>query len=118
LDGMEVEVGRGRVMIAHVPGHTPGSVCLKLNGRALVGDAVFPGGPGHTATPDALAQSLISLGQTVFRWPRETKLYPGHGGPTTVGSEQDSFEAFLQADHPPELCGDIQWRWLDGDERE
>ena len=71
MDGMEVEVGRGRVTVAHIPGHTPGSVCLRLRGQAVVGDAVFPGGPGHTATPDALAQSLISLGRTVFRWPNE-----------------------------------------------
>jgi glyoxylase-like metal-dependent hydrolase (beta-lactamase superfamily II) len=107
---MEVEIGRGRVTIVHVPGHTPGSVCLKLGRRALVGDAVFPGGPGYTATPDALAQSLISLGQTVFRWPKGTRLHPGHGDSTTVGAERKPFEAFLEADHPEGLCGDVRWR--------
>ncbi len=110
MDGMEVEIGRGRVKVAHTPGHTPGSVCLRLKGQAVVGDAVFPGGPGHTATPDALAQSLISLGQTVFRWPKNTNLYPGHGGATTVGTERKSYERFLVADHPPDLCGDVRWR--------
>ena len=110
MDGMEIEVGRGRVKVAHVPGHTPGSICLRFNGQALVGDAIFPGGPGYTATPDALAQSLVSLGQTVFRWPKRTQLYPGHGGPTTVGSEKEAYKAFLVADHPPGLCGDVKWR--------
>ena len=110
LDGMEVEIGRGRVKVVHVPGHTPGSVCLRLKGQALVGDAIFPGGPGHTATPDALAQSIVSLGQTVFRWPKGTKLFPGHGGPTTVCLERKDYEAFLAADHAAGLCGDVRWR--------
>jgi hypothetical protein len=34
--GKDVEVGRSRVGVVHVPGHTPGSVCLRLNGRAVV----------------------------------------------------------------------------------
>ncbi len=110
LDGMEVEIGRGRVTVAHVPGHTPGSVCFRLDGQALVGDAIFPGGPGHTASPRALVRSLISLGHTVFTWPPETELYPGHGPHTTVGAEQAAFERFLAEDHPPDLCGDVAWR--------
>ena len=116
-DGMVVEVGKGRVAVSHVPGHTAGSVCLQLNSgptyrpaRAVVGDAIFPGGPGHTATPAALAQSLVSLGQTIFSWPDQTELFPGHGHSTSVGFERPFFERFLQADHPPDLCGDVSWR--------
>lgn len=110
LHGMEVEVGRGRIRVAHVPGHTPGSVCLRLNGAVLTGDAIFPGGPGHTDSPQALAQSVVSLGLTVFAWPDDTELYPGHGGPTAVGAERAAFNAFAAADHAPDLCGDVTWR--------
>ena len=110
LDGVEVEIGQGRVTVVHVPGHTPGSVCLRLDGQVVVGDAIFPGGPGHTASPEALAQSLASLGRTVFTWPDETELYPGHGGHTTVGAERDAFRRFVLADHPPGLHGDVAWR--------
>jgi hydroxyacylglutathione hydrolase len=110
LDGMEVEVGSERVTVIHVPGHTPGSVCFRLDGQAIVGDAIFPGGPGHTASPEALAQSLVSLGQSVFTWSDETELHPGHGDGTTVGAEREAFERFLSADHPPDLCGDVNWR--------
>jgi glyoxylase-like metal-dependent hydrolase (beta-lactamase superfamily II) len=85
-------------------------MCLRLGSQAVVGDAIFPGGPGHTATPDALAQSLISLGRTVFTWPDQTELFPGHGPSTTVGSERPYFERFIQADHPLDLCGDVSWR--------
>jgi glyoxylase-like metal-dependent hydrolase (beta-lactamase superfamily II) len=110
LDGMEVAVGSERVTVVHVPGHTPGSVCLRLNGQAIVGDTIFPGGPGHTGSHDALAQSLVSLGQSVFTWPDETELHPGHGDWTTVGAERAAFERFLSADHPPDLFGDVTWR--------
>jgi glyoxylase-like metal-dependent hydrolase (beta-lactamase superfamily II) len=110
LDGMKVEIGKGSVTIDHVPGHTPGSVCLRLEDRAVVGDAIFPGGPGHTTSPEALAQSLMSLGITVFGWPDDTELFPGHGGSTTVGAERAAFQRFVAAEHPPGLHGDVAWR--------
>lgn len=110
LDGMQLVVGRGHLAVSHVPGHTPGSVCLRLNGQAVVGDALFPGGPGHTVSPEALAQSLVSLGQKVFVWPDETELCPGHGDFTTVGAERAAFERFIASEHPPDLCGDVTWR--------
>jgi glyoxylase-like metal-dependent hydrolase (beta-lactamase superfamily II) len=110
LDATHVAVGQGRLAVYHVPGHTPGSVCLRLDGQVITGDAIFPGGPGHTTSAQALAQSLDSLGRTVFTWPDDTELYPGHGGPTTVGAERRAFEQFLAADHPPDLYGDVTWR--------
>ena len=109
IDGMEVSVGDAHVTIAYVPGHTPGSVCLRLNGQALVGDVVFPGGPGHTASPQALRQSLDSLARTVFTWPDETELYPGHGTHTLVGAERAAFRRFLETDIPADLYGDVSW---------
>jgi glyoxylase-like metal-dependent hydrolase (beta-lactamase superfamily II) len=87
-DGKVVEVGRSQVSVVHVPGHTPGSVCLRLDGHAVVGDAIFPGGPGHTISAEALEQSLGSLHRTIFVWADEIELHPGHGGTTTVGAER------------------------------
>ncbi len=60
------KLGDAHIEVVHVPGHTPGSVALKLieaDGlhQALSGDAIFPGGPGHTQTPEALATALESL---------------------------------------------------------
>jgi len=108
-DGQEVRVGEGQVRVTHVPGHTPGSICLRLNSRAVVGDAIFPGGPGYTASPQSLAQSLDSLGRSVFTWPDGTELHPGHGGHTTVQSERVAFERFVSAERPADLCGDVTW---------
>ena len=110
VDGAEVKVGDQSLGIAHVPGHTPGSVCLRLNGRAVVGDAIFPGGPGHSASPDALLQSLESLHRQIFAWSDDVELHPGHGGHTTVGAERAAFERFVASEHPADLCGDVAWR--------
>lgn len=109
-DGDRFPIGKGFIQVVHTPGHTSGSVCLLYDQAALVGDAVFPGGPGHTRTPEELAQSLESLHRTVFKWPDGTRLYPGHGRSTTVGAERPAFEGFLNQPLPPDLFGDVTWR--------
>lgn len=110
-----IAVGVDRLEIVHIPGHTPGSVALRLmdggqTQRAVVGDAIFPGGPGHTRTAADLATSLDSLAKTVFTWDDGLTLYPGHGGPTTVGEEREAFEQLRAQPLPPDLFGDVTWR--------
>ena len=114
LPGEFLELGGAHIEIAHVPGHTPGSVALKLIEdeefhRSLSGDAIFPGGPGHTQSPADLSTVIESLAQTVFTWPDSVRLHPGHGESTTVGTERSAFEAFRDNPHPPDLCGDVSW---------
>jgi glyoxylase-like metal-dependent hydrolase (beta-lactamase superfamily II) len=108
-DGESISLGGQELRVIHTPGHTPGSVCLRFGSRAIVGDAIFPGGPGHTNSPQELDLSLRSLQNTVFSWPDETELYPGHGSTTTVGRERQDFEAFIARPRPPDLYGDISW---------
>jgi hydroxyacylglutathione hydrolase len=109
-DRLRPGVGRRYVRVVHVPGHTAGSVALRFDRRAVVGDVIFPGGPGHTATPETLETALLSLQRTVFTWPDGTLLYPGHGDPTTVGTERPFFEEFLAHPRPADMCGDVAWR--------
>jgi glyoxylase-like metal-dependent hydrolase (beta-lactamase superfamily II) len=108
------KLGDAHIDVVYVPGHTPGSVALKLieaDGfhHALSGDAIFPGGPGHTQTPEALATALESLARTIFTWSDSVRLHPGHGESTTVGAERAAFETFRDKPLPPDLCGDVIW---------
>lgn len=113
-DGDQINLGDDRIEFVHIPGHTPGSVGFKLieSGvikHAIVGDAIFPGGLGHTESSEALALSIASLSESVFSWPDSVILYPGHGDPTTVGLERKAFEAFQSKPIPPDLYGDVTW---------
>src|SRR5215217_7118854 len=49
-DDSVIEVGRLRLHTIHTPGHTPGSMCFKIEGSPVLfsGDTLFPGGPGNT----------------------------------------------------------------------
>jgi glyoxylase-like metal-dependent hydrolase (beta-lactamase superfamily II) len=112
--GDRVPIGASKLEIVHIPGHTPGSVGLRIledggSLRALVGDAVFPGGPGHTQTPEDLETLLQALETTVFTWPDETEIFPGHGESTTVGTERPAFESFIKSSRKLGLCGDVTW---------
>ncbi|MDY7075874.1 MAG: MBL fold metallo-hydrolase [Chloroflexota bacterium] len=108
-NGMRLGVGRRYVRLVHIPGHTPGSMALRFDRRAIVGDAIFPGGPGHTTTPDTLQTLLLSLQRTVFTWPDDTLLYSGHGDHTAVGAERPAFQEFLARPRSTDLCGDVTW---------
>jgi glyoxylase-like metal-dependent hydrolase (beta-lactamase superfamily II) len=113
-EGEMLDLGEDQLEVVHIPGHTPGSVALRLidDGppRVVVGDVIFPGGPGHSASPEALSRSLESLAETVFTWPDETALHPGHGEGTTVGAERQAFETFRAGPIPADLHGDVTWR--------
>jgi hydroxyacylglutathione hydrolase len=108
-DGDVLALGDGGLTVVHTPGHTPGSICFRFGRCAIVGDTLFPGGPGHSGTPEALAQILASLRDKVFTWPDDTACYPGHGVGNTIGAVRPAFEAFMACPHPPELCGDVEW---------
>jgi glyoxylase-like metal-dependent hydrolase (beta-lactamase superfamily II) len=113
--GNEIALGDGGLKVVHIPGHTPGSVAFQLveDGnikRVLVGDAIFPGGPGATRSHDLLLKSLDSLAREVFIWSDEVELIPGHGDSTTVGAERPYFEAFRKKELPKDLYGDVTWR--------
>jgi len=109
-DGQVVHFGRCRVRVHHLPGHTPGSVGLQLSGhRWLVGDTIFPGGPGHTDSPADFAQLMQTLWQRIFVLLPKTQLLPGHGEPTTVGHEYEPFHTFLRKGWAEDAYGDVRW---------
>ena len=108
-DGDVLPLGGGELTVVHTPGHTPGSVCFRFGRCAIVGDTLFPGGPGHSRTPEALAQILTSLHDKVFAWPDATAFFPGHGEGSTIGAVRPAFEAFMARPRSPELCGDVEW---------
>ena len=109
-DGAAITVGELTLDLLHTPGHTPGGVCLLLDGHLFSGDTLFPGGPGKTPTPEALRQVIESITGTLFILPDDTAVYPGHGADTTIGAAKEEYADFAARPHAPDLCGDVLWR--------
>jgi hydroxyacylglutathione hydrolase len=89
-DGDTFEVAETTLTVLHTPGHTPGSICLHDPlGRLFAGDTLFPGGPGFTAHPYGDFDLIIrSIRERLFVLPDDTSVLPGHGDPTTIGTER------------------------------
>ena len=108
-DEAELPVGTARLRVIHTPGHTPGSICLLVNGAVLTGDALFPGGPGHSRSNEALQQEITSITSRLYPLPDETMVLPGHGPGTTIGASKREYEVFAGKQHDPGLHGDVLW---------
>ena len=80
VHGDTVEVGDIEIELLHTPGHTPGSQCFLVDGRALVaGDTLFLDGCGRTDLPGSNPEEMyFSLTQRLAQVPDEAVLFPGH----------------------------------------
>jgi glyoxylase-like metal-dependent hydrolase (beta-lactamase superfamily II) len=86
-----LRVGRWEVEVRHAPGHTPGHVLFVVAEAkaAFVGDVIFEAGVGRVDLPGGDWTTLLrSIQEQVLSLPDDTRLFPGHGRPTTVGRER------------------------------
>jgi hydroxyacylglutathione hydrolase len=109
-DDQIIPVGDQQLRAIHTPGHTPGMTCLDLgDGRILVGDTIFVGGPGKTWSSKDFDTTMRTMQEVVFAWPDETRFYPGHGPSGVIGVERPAFEAFVARGWSRKLHGDVTW---------
>jgi prepilin-type processing-associated H-X9-DG protein len=99
-DGDTIDVGTVKLKVLHTPGHTPGGMCLFVDGHVLTGDTLFVGGVGRTDLPGGSWRVLLkSIQDKLLCLPDETKVLPGHNyGSTrtsTIGKEK-KMNAFLR----------------------
>lgn len=110
-DGDKIKIGDHTLMVIHTPGHTPGQVSFDLgDGRIIVGDTVFVGGPGRTWSADDFSTTMDTMKNIVFRWDEDTEFFPGHGPNGKIGQEKPAFEKFVKAGWEKELHGDVTWK--------
>jgi glyoxylase-like metal-dependent hydrolase (beta-lactamase superfamily II) len=89
LGGFEVEV-------LHTPGHSPGSVCLRIGDILFSGDTLFAGGIGKahgnssSRRQAALRLEVNNIRRRLLPLPPLTRVFPGHGPSTTIGVEKRS----------------------------
>jgi len=110
VDGETVPVGDLNLKVIQVPGHTPGQCCFDLgDGRIIVGDTVFVGGPGRTESPKDFDTTMVNMQGIVFQWPDTTRFYPGHGPNGIIRDEKPAFEAFMTRGWTADTQGDVTW---------
>lgn len=90
-EGDELALGALRWQVLHTPGHSPCSICLycAAENTLFAGDVLFRRGIGRTDLPGGDFETLIrSIEDKLFALPDATRVYPGHGQPTTIGEEK------------------------------
>lgn len=91
-EGDVVEYAGIRLEVLEIPGHSPGHVVFVLREEPPVvfgGDVLFAGSIGRTDFPGgSMPQLLAGIRAKLWPLPEATVVYPGHGEPTTVGTEK------------------------------
>lgn len=97
-DNQHIDICGETATVLSVPGHSPGSIAIYLPESKCVftGDVLFEGSIGRTDLVGGNHATLLrSIKEKLFRLPDDTKVYPGHGAPTTIGFEKQ---------HNPYVC--------------
>ena len=92
LRGTEtLNYGGIELKVLATPGHTPGGLCFyhQASGSLFSGDTLFQGTVGRSDFEGGDHATLVqSIHQQLLTLPDATKVYPGHGDPTSIGDER------------------------------
>jgi glyoxylase-like metal-dependent hydrolase (beta-lactamase superfamily II)/rhodanese-related sulfurtransferase len=99
----EIQIGRLRLRVLELPGHTPDSIGLWGGGLVLAGDTLFVGSLARADFRGAdPAELFTSISERLLTLPGETVVLPGHGYAdvlfTTIAHERRSNPALRHRD--------------------
>ncbi len=87
-EGDTVALGSLTVEVMETPGHTPGSVTLKIGDALFTGDTLFRTSCGRTDLPGGSYPDMVASLQRLAKLPGDYKVYPGHDRATTLDQER------------------------------
>lgn len=92
-EGQVIKLGTLEFSVIHTPGHSPGGVCFYFEKQGVLfsDDVLFKGTYGNVSLPTSDPELMRYSLQKLMLLPDETKVYPGHGEPTTIGSERQLY---------------------------
>lgn len=94
-DNQILKIGDDELKVIFTPGHAKGSCCFYCEKQAFVvtGDTLFCRGIGRTDLPGGSYGELAnSIKNKLFKLPKETVCFCGHGPETTIGDEMRILE--------------------------
>jgi glyoxylase-like metal-dependent hydrolase (beta-lactamase superfamily II) len=92
-----INLGKLKFTVVHTPGHSPGSVCLRLHEDSVAqsqekvfsGDTLFQSSVGRTDLWGGNMDTLVkSIKERILTLDGDTCVCPGHGADTRVGIEK------------------------------
>lgn len=87
-DNDTLKVGDMKLKFIHTPGHTPGSMCIKIDKHMLTGDTLFAGSIGRT---DFYGGDYKKMEKSLKRLKNQDDdiiIYPGHGPNSNLKTEK------------------------------
>lgn len=96
-DGEVLDIDGMRFSVFHTPGHTPGGVCLKIDGLLFTGDTLFCGTVGRCDLPGGDGEKLKKSLKIFDSFPGETIILPGHENKCVLSIDRNH-NPFLKAD--------------------
>lgn len=87
--GEKLQVGSLILYILHTPGHTPGSISIKVDKIIFTGDTLFAGSIGRSDFPGGSFDKLInSIKTKILKEDDSVEILPGHGPRSNIGQEK------------------------------
>ncbi|MFO7636846.1 MAG: MBL fold metallo-hydrolase [Clostridia bacterium] len=84
-----LRAGDMEMEIRWTPGHSPGGICILVDGHVFTGDTLFYGSVGRTDLGNGSQDDLIrSIRNKLMVLPDDTVVHPGHGTATSIGRER------------------------------
>jgi glyoxylase-like metal-dependent hydrolase (beta-lactamase superfamily II) len=87
-EGQRLTLADLEFTVLATPGHTPGSVCLDFGEDLFTGDTLFAGSCGRTDLPGGNSAQMRSSLDRLAALKKDCRVYPGHGGATTLDTER------------------------------
>ncbi len=77
-EGDHLEIAGLGIDVLHTPGHTPGSVCYRIENELFTGDTLFEHGWGRTDFPGGDEHALFASLRRLMPMIKTVPFHPGH----------------------------------------
>ncbi len=97
-DGQELNLGALKCSVLHTPGHTPDSICVRIEDELLTGDTLFVGKIGGTGSQRDAEIEFESL-KKLMALDDRVRVWPGHdygAAPSSTIGQEKKTNPFIQ----------------------
>lgn len=95
-EGDRLTLGTLTIEVLHTPGHSPGSVTLKVGDALFCGDTLFAGSMGRTDLPGGSEEEIMASLKRLGQLEGNFHVLPGHMQTSTMENER-KYNGYLKA---------------------